>query len=98
LLLIITLARIEFPDTATNGLALVVRDGNAVVALKDFNDALDLRFLTVGILLASHCRDCLVKMLDFSVCFPFRRWLHATNPWCQPRTCPNRDAMEEAPS
>jgi hypothetical protein len=73
-----TLPRVELPDTATNGLALVIRDGNAVVALKNFNDALDLRFRTVGILLASHCCDCLVKVLDFSVCFPFPRSLHAT--------------------
>jgi len=72
------LPRVEFPDTATNGLVEAVRDGNAVVAFKNFNDALDLTFRAVVTLLAPHIRDCLVKMFDhnFSVCFPF---LHAVS-------------------
>ena len=57
-----------------------MRDGNAVVSFKNFNDTLHLPFPTVGTLLAPHCRNCLVEMLDYNlfVSFLFRSLLHAT--------------------
>jgi len=71
---ITSLLRVEFPDPATNGLVEAVRDGNAVVAFKNFNDALDPLFDSVVTLLAPHCRNCLVQMLDP---FLFPSLLHA---------------------